>query len=200
MLKQVLICTAVVTMLMVNPAIRAVTELPATVNAEVLCNPRFLNRCGKVMEVPATVNAGVQVKPKVYYLTKNSFGGGDAIMACASGFHMASISEIQDPSNLQYANRSTTAYDSLVGDQSMGPPLNHMGWVRSRVYPPSGFVYDCEDFQDKYDTQLGTTLALYDFPFNSDAAQPASYPTKGWYTTHYSCSQPESVWCVEDPD
>jgi len=183
-----------------NPTTGAVTELPETVNDGVLCNPHFEDRCGKVIELPATVNGGVQVKPKVYYLSKNSFDGGDAIKACDLGFHMASISEIQDPSNLQYANKSTTASDSLVDDQSKGPPLFHMGWVRSGVYPSSGFVYDCEDFRDKYETQLGTTLALYDLPFNSDTTQPASYPTKGWYTTRYTCSQPEPVWCVEDPE
>jgi len=90
-------------------------------------------------------------------------------------------------------------YDSLVDDESLRPPSNLMGWVRSGAYPPSGFVYDCEDFQDKSDTQLGTTLALYDFPFNSDAAQPASYSTKVWYTTYNTCSHPEPVWCVENP-
>ncbi len=155
---------------------------------------------GAVNEPLATVNAGVQVKPKEYYLTKNTFTGSEAIMGCDSGFHMASISEIQDASTLQYANRSTAAYESLLGGQRLGPPSNGMGWVRSGVYPPAGFVYDCEDFLDIRDNRSGTTLAHYDFPFNSDALQPVSYPTKGWYTTQYACSQPEPVWCVEDPE
>ena len=88
-----------------------------------------------------TVKDEVPASAKMYYLTVTGFTGGDAWTACDSGFHMAIISEIQDPSNLQYANRSTAAYDSLVDGQRLGPPSNHMGWVRSGVYPLSGFEY-----------------------------------------------------------
>src|SRR5512136_2364996 len=83
----------------------------------------------------AAVNAGASANAKMYYLTVFSFTGGDAITACDSGFHMASISEIQNPSSLQYADRSTAAYDKLVDGQRLGPPSNHMGWVRTGSFP-----------------------------------------------------------------
>ncbi len=189
-LLAVMVLMTLVGMVGFSRADNAVSVLQATANTT----------DGAASTLQATVNDGVPVKPKVYYLTKNTFDGGDAIMACDSGFHMASITEIQDPSNLQYATRSTTVYDSLVDDPGLGPPLKQMGWVRSGVYPPSVFLYDCGDFRDKYDIQLGTTLALYDLPFNSEAARPASYPTKGSYTTHYTCSHSQPVWCAEDQE
>ena len=137
---------------------------------------------------------------KMYYLTKNSFDGGDAITACDSGFHMANISEIQNPSNLQYANRSTAVYDSLVDGQRLGPPSNHMGWVRSGVYPPSGSVFVCEDFWDNRDDLSGTTLSLLNDWFEAEIEQSASTPNMWWQTAHTLLSQPEPVWCVEDPE
>jgi hypothetical protein len=152
----------------------------------------------------------------MYYLTENSFDGGDAIKACDSGFHMASFSEIQDPSTLQYANRSTAAYDSLVDGQRLGPPSYQMGWVRSGVYPlsgfeymswvlrsgvypPSGFVYDCEDFLDNRDNPSGTILGLNDW-FEAGTEPTASTLIMRWQAIHQSCSQPDPVWCVENPE
>ena len=152
-----------------------------------------------VSTLQAPVNAGVPVKPKMYYLTKNTFDGGDAIKSCDPRFHMASISEIQDPSNLQYVNRSTSVYDSLVDDEGLGPPSNQMGWVRSGVYPPSGFVYDCEDFLENRDNHSGTTLSLNDW-FEAGIEQTAATPNMRWQAAQSPCSQPEPVWCVEDPD
>ena len=151
-----------------------------------------------VSTLQATGNDGIPARAKMYYLTENTFDGGDAIMACDFGFHMASISEIQDPSNLQYANRSTAAYDSLVDGQRLGAPSNRMGWVRSGVYSPLG-VYDCGDWRGKYDTQLGNTLALYDFWYASEHEQPVSHLNTWWQAARQICSQPKPVWCAENP-
>jgi hypothetical protein len=53
-----------------------------------------------------------------YYMTKGSFDGLGASTACASGFHMANLFEMSDPSNL--------AYDTTLGfttdDSGDGPP------------------------------------------------------------------------------
>ena len=152
-----------------------------------------------IQELAATVNTGVPAKAKMYYLTATGFTGGYAIMACDSGFHMASISEIQDTSNLHYANRSPTAYDSLVDDPGLDPPSNQKGWIRSGVYPPSGFVYDCDHFANEHNVQLGTTVALQSFSVNAGPGQLVSHPNR-WRATLNPCPQPEPVWCVEDPE
>ena len=172
-----------------NDQINVVSALQATANTT--------NET--VGTLQATVNEGAPTRAKMYYLTKNSFEGCNAITACDSGFHMASISEIQDPSNLQYANRSTAEYLLLVDGQRLGPPSNRMGWVRSGVYPPSGFVYDCEDFLERRGNHSGTTLSLNDW-FEARIEQTASTPNMWWQAAHSPCSQPEPVWCVEDPD
>ena len=148
----------------------------------------------------ATVNTGVPVQAKMYYLTKNSFDGGDAIKACDSGFHMARISEIQDPSNLQYATRGTAAYDALVDGEGFEPPSDHMGWVRSGSFPLVEVPDYCDFSMSSFEQQSGTTMSrrtLWDHP--STELQASAAPS-WWYTTQESSSQPESVWCVENPD
>jgi hypothetical protein len=149
----------------------------------------------------APVNAGVPVKPKMYYLTVTGFTGGDAIKACDPRFHMASISEIQDPSNLQYVT-STPAhdYDSPAYDQGLGPPSGRMGWIRLGYFT-TDWVSDNRDLcMSSSDQQSGTTMSRRFLWDNPDQEQPASYAQLWWYTTKVSCSQPEPVWCVEDPD
>jgi hypothetical protein len=200
----------------------AVTEPPATVNAGTEYNwTAYYDPKEAVTEPPATVNAGLPAKPKMYYLTVTGFAGGDAITACDSGFHMASISEIQDPSNLQYATgsttrsttRSTTVYDSIVAlvdsppltrsttrratvydsivalvdqppfDQASDQFPDHTGWVRTEADSLTGLVNNCDVWRSSSDQQSGTTYAAW------------------WQLTQTaSCSQPEPVWCVEDPE
>ena len=156
-----------------------------------------------VSTLQATVNDGVPARAKMYYLTVNGFTGGDAIKACDPRFHMASISEIQDPSNLQYASRSTPAYDAPAYDQGWGTPSNHMGWVRSGVYSQSGFAYACDVYLAGSDLAKDTTMTLYTFWFDARSSIPTSQPDHvwwQWHAAHHPCSQPEPVWCVEDPD
>jgi len=155
---------------------------------------------GAVSTQQATVNAGDPASAKMYYLTENSFYGGYAITACDSGFHMASISEIQDPSSLQYATRSTPAYDAPAYDQGFGPPLNHMGWVRPGAYMQTDFGDSCDVSQSSSDQQSSTTMSLYSFWFDAKPFLPASAPMSRWHMAQHTCSQPEPVWCVEDSE
>jgi hypothetical protein len=64
-------------------------------------------------------------------LTKNSADGSQALTACAAGFHMASLWEIFDPSNLQYDGTLGRTND----DSGFGPPTADFflngGWVRT---------------------------------------------------------------------
>jgi len=153
-----------------------------------------------VSTLQATVNDGVPASAKKYYLTVTSFTGGDVLTACDSGFHMANISEIQDHSNLQYATRSTPAYDAPAYDQGFGPPLNHMGWVRPGAYMQTDFGDSCDVSQSSSDQQSSTTMSLYSFWFDAKPFLPASAPMSRWHMAQHTCSQPEPVWCVEDPD
>ncbi len=135
------------------------------------------------------VYARVPAKAKMYYLTTTGFTGGDAITACDPGFHMASISEIQDHRNLQYDNRpgGITVDDSLVGGQVLNPPYDHMGWVRTGGYALQGFADNCDLW----------LFSLWD-PASPDLHETA--PSLWMHDTPYDlCSVIESVWCIEDP-
>ncbi len=238
----------------------AVIEPPATVNAGTEYNwtAYYYPNNGAVTEPPATVNAGVPAQRKMYYLTLTSFTGDDAIMACDSGFHMASLSEIQDPSSVQYATRSTTSsitvydsiaalvdsppptrsttrratvYDSIVAlvdsppltgsttgrtpaydstyefvpfDQASDQFPDHTGWVRAGD-GLSGVVQDqdnCDLWKSSSAQQSGTTMTRRSLwgENNGHSLYEESDPAAWWQSTQTaSCSQPEPVWCVEDP-
>jgi hypothetical protein len=228
-----------------------VTEPPATVNAGDKYRA-YYDPKEAVAEPPAPVNAGLPAKPKMYYLTVTGFTGVDAITACDSGFHMASLSEIQDPSNVQYAHRSTTVSDSLVAlmdsppstrsitrratvSDSLvalmdsppstrsttrratvydspydSPPLDqtsdqfpdHTGWVRTEADPLTGYAYNCDDWESSSDQQSGTTMTRRSNwgENNGHSLYEESDPAAWWQSTRTaSCSEPEPVWCVEDP-
>ena len=159
---------------------------------------------GAVTELLETVNDGVPARAKMYYLTATGFTGGDAITACHSGFHMASISEIQDPGNLQYVTMSTPAYDSPaydLGDQGLGPTFDRMGWVRTGAYPLTGFPDNCNFWQSSSDRQFGTTMSLRSPIWGDSYMDPdpfSSDPTTWWHQIQQMCSLPQHVWCVEN--
>ena len=68
-----------------------------------------------------------KLKLRQFYLTQTTHTGAAALYACAPGYHMASMWEILDPSNLLYnVSRGATQDDS--GD---GPPNDLDGWVRT---------------------------------------------------------------------
>ena len=62
-----------------------------------------------------------------FYLTKATFDGGTALEACNNGYHMASLWEIYDFSNLRYER--TLGLTNT--DSGFGPPTAFTGWVRT---------------------------------------------------------------------
>jgi hypothetical protein len=62
-----------------------------------------------------------------YYLTTRTFQGNAALTAGTAGFHMASLWEIRDTSNLQY----DTSRGLTQADSGSGPPTETWGWART---------------------------------------------------------------------
>ena len=157
---------------------------------------------GAVTELQATVNDGVQGKPMMYYLTKNSFDGGDAITACDSGFHMASISEIQDPSHLQYAMSNSSAYVP-ARDEGSEPPAALDGWVRTGLPSAGPDPFSRSDDCDLYTTRSivvsGTTVHLLSL-WDVDAPNTNPDPVRWWLSSATTCASNLRVWCAEDPE
>jgi hypothetical protein len=71
------------------------------------------------------------VSGRQYYLTAAGtyYDGSQATTACAEGYHMASMWELLDVSNLIY--NTTLGFQHSSGDQGDGPPAHADGWVRS---------------------------------------------------------------------
>ena len=72
-------------------------------------------------------DAVTSIGSRQYYLTTETFDGASADSACAAGYHMASLWEILDPSNLVY----NTALGYTTDDSGQGPPTTRNGWVRT---------------------------------------------------------------------
>jgi len=179
-----------------TPTMSAISNAVSALQAK--ANPTT----GAVTELEATVNAGVQVKPKMYYLTRNIFDGGDAIKACDSGFHMSSISEIQDPSHLQYAMSNSSAYVP-ARDEGSEPPAALDGWVRTGL--PSAFLDpfsrsdDCDLYTTRSIAVSGTTVHLLSL-WDVDVPNTNPDPVRWWISSATTCASNLRVWCVEDPE
>jgi hypothetical protein len=153
----------------------------------------------------ATVNTGVPSKAKMYYITAGFFTGGEAITACDSGFHIGSLSEIQDSSRLLYAPRLRPAYNSDNDEASFKQTLeqfpDHTGWVQSEADPLTGLVYNCDAWGSSSEEQSGVTMMRRSLRGEKGRSLYESDPAAWWQLTRkVSCSIPEHVWCVEDPD
>jgi hypothetical protein len=127
-----------------------------------------------------------------YYLTTTTVAGNAATTACATGFHMASIAEIFDTTQLLY-DRSRGYI--LATDQGSGPPFSIAGWVRTGVPSFTNTVpgnANCSAWTSNNAAHNGTRANL----------QPqwatASEFFAPWDTTVQACGTTSRVWCVED--
>jgi hypothetical protein len=155
---------------------------------------------GAVSTLHTTGNDVDPPKRKIYYLTATSFTGGGAITACDSGFHMASLSEIRDPSNLQYAIVSIPAYEARRSTVESTHKRNDFGWIRTGEAPLWGYPDNCGFWMSSSDRQSGSTMARYSSRGSVRPEPSATDPITSWHKTLTSCALPEHVWCMEDPD
>ncbi len=130
------------------------------------------------------------VNMRQYYLTNNTYDGAAALSACQEGYHMASLWEIIDPSNLKY--NSDLGYTQA--DSGQGPPANVQGWVRTGyngdtfTTPGQG---NCNVWDSDSSSHQGTQTHL---PANWDG----EYDTYVWEVGTAGCNSSPRVWCVAD--
>jgi hypothetical protein len=126
-----------------------------------------------------------------YYLTTATFDGSHALTACIAGYHMASVWEVHEPSNLRY----DTNLGFKLDDSGFGPPTGYGGWIRtgfvSNVTGNTGVV-NCGVWSSNSAFDSGTQVNLQQDYINSG---PASTP---WFGGTFSCNFPSRVWCVQD--
>jgi hypothetical protein len=138
---------------------------------------------------PASAAAG----QRTFYVTKDGYTGSEALSACAKGYHMASIFEILNVSNLRYIKDK--GFGFISQDSGEGPPAEVAGWVRtggSKSGAGSAGTGNCEAWTSDSTGDVGTAAGL---PSQWEAPAVAISP---WIAVPINCSSPTQVWCVQD--
>lgn len=138
--------------------------------------------------------------PRRFYLTQEGYDGSQALSACADGYHMASLWEILDPSNLSY----DTSLGATVADSGSGPP-NGSGWLRTGFIASAGATAadgtgpaagsaNCQAWTSAGSEAHGTTALL---PVYGDIETDVTMISP-WVARTARCSARPRVWCVQD--
>jgi hypothetical protein len=128
---------------------------------------------------------------RAFYLTPLTYDGSQVLTACAAGYHMASIWEILDPSNLRY----DTTLGFTDADSGSGPPTPGHGWIRTgRPAVASEFspAPNCFVWSDNRDVTYGAVVGL------TTNWSEGARPINPWVKSNVSCSSQVRVWCVQD--
>jgi len=129
---------------------------------------------------------------KLYYLTVDSYPGGGAPAACQLGFHMASIQELVDRSNLKY----DPAVGYTLGDSGQGAPTHIRGWIRtgydSEVRSAIGRS-NCRAYTSSNWDHYGTVALVHNY-----FALPTPERVSPWAIEQSACAASWPVWCVQD--
>jgi len=135
---------------------------------------------------------------RLFYLSQNSADGASATYACHPGFHLASVWELLDPSNLVYDK----TLGVTVANAGSGPPADNTGtpgptdgWIRDGLTSSSG---NCSAWSSGSSNENGTLAAFYrngvfGFPDVGNGSEASAWGLRG-----AACNVPQNVWCVED--
>ena len=128
---------------------------------------------------------------KHFYLTSASYYPDQALTACGVGYHMASLWEILDVSNLTYDYDHPAAYTRA--DSGYGPPSNWHGWVRTGFASSSSTTTgtgNCSNWTSRLNTAYGVSVRL------SNAWETAPGDIFTWDANSFPCDFMGPVWCV----
>lgn len=139
---------------------------------------------------------------RAFYMTISQHNGAQALAACAPGFHMASIWEILDPSNLRYATDAEGADDVFrYPDSGVGPPSLSAGWVRTGFASSASATEglgNCSAWTSSAGSDGGTNVRLEpDWASPTGTGDPSQIVTP-WNSFIASCDDFDNVWCVQD--
>jgi hypothetical protein len=138
-----------------------------------------------------TAPASLAAATRQFYLTETFANGSQALGACAPGYHMASLWEILDVSNLRY----DIDLGQSRADSGAGPPTYLIGWARTG-YSSSGAgapgQVNCQAWTSPLSNDSGTVLSLDSTWWST----PNGLAT--WDTGAFPCNEAWRVWCVAD--
>jgi hypothetical protein len=128
-----------------------------------------------------------------FYLTDANFTTDNALTACASGYHMASLWEILDVSNLVYAYNHPDAHTK--DDSGNGPPSNWYGWVRTGWAASTSATAGTGNCSAWTSTSNGDSTVAARL---ASAWETAPGDISTWDATSFTCNFNGPVWCMED--
>jgi hypothetical protein len=148
----------------------------------------------EVVQAPQAVQATTTGMHQYYLTNASSYVGSQPKDACAIGYHMASLWEILDPSNLRY-NVNLGYYREDIG---MGPPSATFGWIRTGYDSDDGSIHgpgqaNCSTWDSGSSGDYGTVVRL-----PSDWANTAQQDISVWDAALRECSAVAPTWCVAD--
>ncbi|MGH9796338.1 MAG: hypothetical protein ACRD5G_16340 [Candidatus Acidiferrales bacterium] len=129
---------------------------------------------------------------RAFYLTPLTYDGSQAVNACVAGYHMASMWEIMDPSNLRYE----TTLGATEADAGSGPPITLGAWIRTGRFAQTvstGNLPNCNVWTSNSTTDYGTVVGLTD-----EWSGTAGRPLISWEKTNITCVTHGRVWCVQN--
>jgi hypothetical protein len=128
--------------------------------------------------------------PLQYYLTTDLYHGDQVLSACALGFHMASLWELLDTSNLRYnTTRGFTRTDSGYGPPATG------GWIRTGYASDSTGspgTSNCHAWTSGSESDVGS------YVFLPGIWEADNEDLMGWAVATAICSTQIRVWCIGD--
>jgi len=136
-------------------------------------------------EMSVTQSTGM----RQFYLSGDGSQGDSALAQCAAGYHMASLWEIADPTNLKY----NTSLGQTAADSGQGPPSDIWGWERT------GYQSDSSSSAGQANCTVwdalggsGTVVQLF------DVWTIGGFDVDVWKAVTAGCTLSRAVWCVED--
>jgi hypothetical protein len=146
---------------------------------------------GQLQAILAKLTDLADKGPRKFYLTKTEHNGAEALTACAQGYHMASLREIHDTTNLHY----DTDLGFTLADSGFGPP-NLLGWIRTGSFANTAAgpgVANCNAWTSANAGDVGTVASPSpDWGGLGTAVSP-------WTSGASICaSSLVRVWCVQD--
>ena len=144
---------------------------------------------------------------RAFYLTDSSATGMTALSECdPDGFHMASLWEILDPTDLRYVSDEELSDGHFAvrsDDSGFGPPWGPFGWIRtaweSSATSRAG-QGNCSIWSQTsgFGSITGLNPCWGDDLDCGVTASTGNQAARWWYTFSESCAVPAPVWCVQD--
>jgi hypothetical protein len=156
-------------------------------------SPNAVDEVVEILPSAQAASVAVSANSRQYFITLTNVNGAAADTTCPAGYHMASLFEMGDVTDLVYASDHAAA--KLLTDQGSGPAAGWWGWARTggaaSVASVAGRA-NCNAWASSTSGEYGTLVRLN--PEWVDSATTIS----PWEAQTWSCAGTAPVWCMED--